>query len=356
MHDTPSPVRSSRWSRATTCTPSLVVLAVLAVLSACDGPAPAGADAGPEVPAWEVLTEEQPGALLSVWAASADDVWVVGADARDGTGPIVLRHRGGDVERVSTGLTDGDLWWVFGFAGGPVYMGGSGGVILRVQDNNIVPMATPDGRTVFGLWGTSSADMWAVGGASGGGGGFAWRLVDDAWEAEPTVPADIETTGAIWKVHGRAADDAWLVGSNGIALHWDGAALTPGDTGVGASLFTVFGTVERYVAVGGEVSEIIVEHDGDGWVNATPEERTPFLSGVFLADADTGVATGANGLIMERSATGWAKSSIDVPTSEDLHGVFIDDRGGVWVAGGHTLSFPLSDGVLLYRPPAGGEG
>lgn len=327
----------------------LTIGVALAFVLGCDSPMPS--DGGPDPVQWEVVTDEEPGALLSVWGTSSTDLWVVGADARDGSGPIVLHIVDGVSERVPTGLTEGDLWWVFGFGDGPIFMGGSRGVILRYDDDGFTTLTTPDTRTVYGIWGSAPDAMWAVGGNDLGSGGFVWRLEGDTWNPEASVPADIENTGAVWKLHGRSADDIWFVGSAGIALHFDGTTLSREDTGVGTSLFTVFGTADRFVAVGGEVSEIIVEHDGDGWVNVTPEERNPFLTGVVLDDAGGGVAVGAYGLIMERTASGWVKASVDIPTSEDLHGVWIDDEGGVWAAGGHTLSRPLSDGVLLYRPP-----
>ena len=60
----------------------------IAMLAACGGGA-----AGPD-PMWDVVAENQPAALLSVWSASATDVWVVGGDPRTGTGPIVEHYDG----------------------------------------------------------------------------------------------------------------------------------------------------------------------------------------------------------------------------------------------------------------------
>ena len=67
-----------------------------------------------------------------------------------------------------------DLWWVFGFVGGDVLFSGSGGTILRYHDGAFdPPMTTPssDG-IVFGMWGPTDSDIWAVGRASTEGGGF----------------------------------------------------------------------------------------------------------------------------------------------------------------------------------------
>ncbi len=301
---------------------------------------------GPPKPSWQLVHSELDGALLSVWGTSATDVWAVGGDV--GMGPEVLHFDGNRWERVETGHT-GALWWVFGFEGGPIYMGGEGGAILRYEGGTFTPMTTPGTETVFGIWGASPSDVWAVGGASDATGGFAWRLDGDAWVEEPTLPAEVPTGAAIWKVQGRSANDAWLVGSNGVSLHWDGSALTPMTTGVGSSLFTVSANEGRYAAVGGLSSGIVVENEGDGWHDVTPDPALPGLSGVVLGDADTGFAVGAYGTVLARDGAGWHTEETDLAVDENLHAVWIDPTGGVWAVGGRTASFPLARGVLLHR-------
>lgn len=43
---------------------------------------------------WRFALEDQPGALLSVAGTGGDDIWIVGADRRDGSGPTVLHYDG----------------------------------------------------------------------------------------------------------------------------------------------------------------------------------------------------------------------------------------------------------------------
>lgn len=321
--------------------------AILAVLG-CEP-----SDPPPVVEAWEVVVEDVPGALLSVWGTSTSDVWVVGADAGDGTGPVVLHLDGDAWQRVPTGRTEGDLWWVFGFEGGPVYMGGDGGVILRHDpaDGSFATMTTPGTGTVFGIWGASPEDVWAVGGDSESAGGFAWRLASTgAWEPEPSVPDDVASSAALWKIHGTSTSEAWAVGSNGVALHWDGTAFARGDTGVGTSLFTVHAFEGRYAAVGGSASGLVVEHDGTQWSNVTPDPAPMGLSGVTLGPGGLGVAVGLFGVVYVRDPDGWHPEDLaDASTRQNLHGTWIDDDGGLWVAGGQTLAPPFRDGVLLHR-------
>jgi hypothetical protein len=301
---------------------------------------------------WAVVQADLPGALLSVWGTASDDVWSVGADAGDGSGPQVVHFDGERWTHVPTGQTEGDLWWVFGFAGGPIYMGGEGGVIVRLQDGTFTPMLTPGTNTVYGIWGASPDDLWAVGGASDATGGFAWRLVGDAWVDEPSLPAEVASDSALWKVYGTAGDDAWLVGSNGVALHWDGNALVPGSTGVGSSLFTVHQQGDHYAAVGGLASGIIVELDDGQWHDVTPEPAPMGLAGVTLGAHGSGIAVGMFGTVFTRDAEGWSPEQLELPVSQNLHGSWIDERGDLWAVGGDTLSTPLTDGVMIHRGTA----
>lgn len=310
------------------------------------GPPGTGGDGGGE--SWTMVHEQLPGALLSVWGTSASDVWTVGGDARDGTGPVVLHYDGSAWERMETGQSAGDLWWVFGFEGGPIYMGGAGGMILRYEGGDFTLMGTPGTGTVFGIWGASPSDVWAVGGLFDKE-GFAWRLTGDAWEPEPSLPADTVMDAAIWKVFGRATDDAVLVGSSGVSFAWDGSALSPVDTGVGSSLFTVHANAERYVAVGGLASGIIVEDDGSGYSDVFPGGALNGLTGVVLDGAAGGWAVGQFGSVYQRGGGGWSEVDTGLDTQHDLHGVWADPSGGTWAVGGRTASFPLIEGLLMYR-------
>jgi hypothetical protein len=227
----------------------------IAMLGACDG-------SGTDEPAWTVVAEGQPAALLSGWSSSATDVWVVGGDPRDGTGPIVQHYDGVAWTKLDTGQRNVDLWWVTGFAGGPVFMSGSNGTILRYQNGVFEKLPTPGSFIVFGMWGAAPDDVWAVGGNFGGG-GFAWRFNGSTWTAFPDVPTDITSQGTCWKVSGRSANDIWISATNGTTLHWNGATLDRMDVPVEVSLLSVAGNAERFVTVGGAFDGVLYENAGD---------------------------------------------------------------------------------------------
>lgn len=133
-----------------------------------------------------VPVEPQLGELDAVLALSADDVWASGVDS---AGNTLAVH------------WDGSQW-----NREPTPNGGSGTNTLR------------------SLAGTSSTDVWAVGGRGSGNSpliehwdGTDWQLAD--------VPSG--TVGELAGVSALAANKAWAVGRNDaqtIILHWNGRA------------------------------------------------------------------------------------------------------------------------------------
>lgn len=325
-----------------------------------DGPADGGSDGstdagdGGSEPTWEVVLSQLDGGLVSVWGTGADNVWTVGGDPGEGQGPMVLHFDGTEWTSLDTGTT-GTLWWVFGFEGGDIWMGGEGGIILRYASEIFEVIDTPAPATVFGIWGAAADDVWAVGGEAAGSSAFIWRLDGEEFVVPSGLPAEISNTAAVWKVWGCAADNVEFVGTNGLMVNFDGAnfVVEPWDVKVLGSqprpLLTVHveaGTCHAG-AVGGVGGGVILEKESGGaWANATPT-NTLALNGIWLA-GDTGFAVGVVGAILRRTAEEWLFEPT-VDTSLFLHGVWMDPDGGAWAVGAIGSSFPVRDGTLLYR-------
>jgi hypothetical protein len=123
----------------------------------------------------QLILEDQPGALLAVAGTAATDVYTVGADAKDGGGPLVLHYDGERWQRLATGAS-GDLWWISVTPiDGSFYLAGSGGLILEydLTERRFIQHETPGAPTLFGIWGVSENDLWAVGRA--GADRVGWR-------------------------------------------------------------------------------------------------------------------------------------------------------------------------------------
>jgi hypothetical protein len=333
-------------------------LACLLLVGAC-------ADSEPSAePAlrWSLLEADRRGALLSVWGSAHDDVWVVGGDQGDSQGPTVLHYDGDAITSLSTGVEHGDLWWVTGTPGGSVFMGGESGLLLRYHDGRFETMDTPSSATIFGLWAASEDEVWAVGGR-GAIGAFAWRLRDGQWqpvegfsELRAAGGDPLEQSASLRKVWGTSSTDVWMVGTAGTTVHYDGERFTLVPVPRRAELFTVHADGEHVAAVGGVGSGVIYEHAASGWRDVTPS-GAPELTGVWLRGG-SGYAVGGSGQVYRRVASTsssetakWVSVDTGDLVTEDLHSVWVDERGCVFSAGGRWRAFPLTRGLLLHGCP-----
>jgi hypothetical protein len=196
---------------------------------------------------------------------------------------------------------------VFGFAGGPVFMSGAEGQIIRYAGDRFERLETPGTNTVYGVWGAAPDDLWAVGGAgSSPTGGFIWRFDGERWRAAEAAPSELESSATVFKVWGRAHDDVWFVGSDGLLLHYDGALFERVDAGTQRTLLTVHGAADRTLAVGGYADGVIVSRAGSRFEDVTPA-RAPQFAGVFVSDASA-FAVGIAGSVFSDAGGSWART------------------------------------------------
>ncbi|MBA3503539.1 MAG: hypothetical protein H0T65_24470 [Deltaproteobacteria bacterium] len=306
-----------------------------------------GGDGDSKVARWQKVSELRPSSLLAAWAESPDNVWIVGG--REGTGgaPVVWHYDGSAWTRHDTGLLNVDLWQVFGF-GDTVFFGGSNGTILRYRDGNFTKLTTPAADIVFGLWGTSATDVWAVGGQFSGR-AFVWRYQGTDFTAVAGVPTELDTGGAVWKVTGRGANDVWMSASRGLVLHWDGQVLSSERIGAtGETLFSIGCSSTVCVAAGSNTANgVLYENAGSGWVSAAPTADGPIWRGVTPVGEHQYVV-GQFGAVLRRDAAGW-KSDTPGLTDETLHAAWSDADGNLFAVGG-KFDRPLTiDGVLLFK-------
>ena len=320
----------------------LGVICVVAFCLAC------GSDSDePQTGDWTVVSTGLSAGLTSIWGTSPTDIWAVGGDPEN-SGNTVMHFDGSAWTSLPTGVS-GDLWWVFGFEDGPVFMGGLNGLILRYQDGSFERMETPGDATVYGIWGASPDDLWAVGGNVSEG-AFAWRYDGNSWAEAEGFPPVLVRSASLFKVWGSAPDNVWLVGTGGVILQYDGDRLTQVRSGTTRDLFTVSGNRERVVAVGGFGTGVIVENDGSGWIDVTPQ-GAPQVVGVWLG-AEASYAVGVEGAVLQCEDGTWKQLQTGIRVPGALHSVWVDPEGGVWAVGGRVLSSPLVDGVIIHKAPS----
>lgn len=324
-----------------------VLLALGFSMAACP------AEPDPDAPHLAPVTEGLPEGLLSVWGTANDDVWLAGSDV--GSGAALWHWSGSDWASFDAGA--GGLWWGHSFDDGRVLVGGEGGRILRRDGEGaeFVEQSTPGSNTVYGIWGASSDDVWAVGGIEGVS-GFAWHWDGSAWN-DVALPTEVQSE-SMFKVWGRGADDLWVVGSGGVILHWDGSAFELESSAVERTLFTVHASATQVVAVGGFASGVILERSEDGtWVDVTPELAGQ-INGVRVDDAGGGWAVGVNGESYRRVGQGVWEADPESPfVFGGLHSVWMGPgataaSASTWAVGGQLSSTPPTEGVVLHAGPA----
>jgi hypothetical protein len=311
---------------------------------------------------WQLLASELPTALLSVSGRSPADVYAVGADK--GHGPLVLHFDGAKWTEVRTG-TRGDLWWVQTFADGSALMAGAGATVLRVSGTRFECVPTPgdEKQTVYGVWGKSADDFYAVGSAEGKN-GFVWHATGPGrtLRNEP-LPADLPPVAGggvpgFFKVFGTG-DDVWIVGAGGTILHRHGGApFAVVRTTTKETLFTVHGAGDRLLAVGGSGNGVLLASGGGGSANDAFRDQSPqaagLLQGVFASDAGDW-ASGERGSVYSRApgaaAFGAVDHGLELPAASSLHSIWVDSAGGVWSAGGNVLTTSLDNGMLVHYGP-----
>jgi hypothetical protein len=194
-------------------------------------------------------------------------------------------------------------------------------------------------ETLFGIWGSSATDIWAVGGRPLMGGEKDVLLHSDGtrWE-RLTVP---EPKGiAFYKVWGASADDVWVCGQGGWILRIRGGIVAPTFTWYraqpGRLVFTISGNAAGEVwAVATPAGLYHYDAAADAFETVEPPFPGGGLNGVSVAPGGDVWVVGSGGTKWQRKADGtWVDHTLEDPRGVDLHAVYATDDGAA-VVGGH---------------------
>ena len=337
---------------------ALVLGVAFASLLACSSdPDPTGADAAPGATAWApAFDASKVGWLLNTCGSGPSDLFMVGGsnDAAAAT-----HFDGASWTPVAFGLAAPLLNWCHAFAPDDVTMVGREGTVLHYDGHAWSKRATPTTQDLWGVWGATPGDLWAVGG-DGLAAGHATLLHWDggAWAAEALPTLQKADVFQLLKVWGTSADDVYVVGQRGVVLHRKGGAWTEELVGASDDLVSLWGTgPDHIVTVGGRANGIASVWDGKAW--ATHElAPTPGLNGVWMRAPGKAHVAGAYGTLGVLDLETWTVDAVDVGASKlDLHSVFGDATGRLWAVGGnlgsaHPATFT---GIALERQLGSGE-
>ncbi len=290
------------------------------------------------------------GWLLSVWGGAADDLYAVGGEPGRGR---MTRFDGSGWTEQSLEPAVPLLNWVWGASATEVFVGGEGGTILHGSGSSFTVMPTPVNENIWGIWGSAADDVWAV-----GGDGFIdsepfilhydgvdWTLVD------LMLPLTRAGVHAFFKVWGSAADDVYVVGQNGVLMHWDGVGpWQESGTGTGEDLIAIWGSDASHVlAVGGRGNGVVSRWDGSSWstVNLSP---MPGLNGVFMRNETTVHVVGVEGTLAVLDFETLEPRDDSVATRLDFHAIFGDSAGRLHAVGGNfTQPMGPFEGIAYTR-------
>ena len=217
-------------------------------------------------------------------------------------------------------MKSGTQMWlrgVWGTSAADVFAVGENGTILHYDGLTWSSMEGGTSQYLHGIWGSSGENVYAIGdnGTIINYNGMGWSSVTSGTS---------EHLRAIW---GSSATDIFVVGDNSTVLHYDGTGWSPMNSGTTAYLLGVWGSSGKDVfAVGGYYDEsgrwyngeawdegVILHYDGRAWTemkNDVPER----LLGIWGSSATDVFAVGAYGTILrhdgEDGNTGCAVETI----------------------------------------------
>jgi hypothetical protein len=300
-------------------------------LIGCDGTE--GIAGSPDVERrWrELQGNVEDGLLLSVWGASAEDVWVVGG--RPGK-TLVLRGNQAQLQEVTNPGT-AMAWWVCGLEDRVAIVGEQGLVMIQTDDEELELIDVGIESTLYGCWGNSVDDFWIVGGDPLAGPAELAHVHNGQAIAPDLGPLLGDLPRALFKVIG-IGEELLIVGGDGSLLHrnvdedWEISRIAHSSV----PLFTVSGaSADDVWAVGGLGTAVAVHFDGARWHDESPE-LLPNLFGVS-ATRDEVVVAGSSGALAERRGDDW--QVIDTFSEDTFHSVWLDGEGGGWAVGGNVL-------------------
>lgn len=321
-----------------TCVRCSLVAAAIALLAGCPG------DDDPTATWSPAFDTAGVGALSSVWGSGPNDVFMVGGT--DDQAEIYHSSDGSTFDAMTVPAVP-FLVWAFGFGPQDVYAVGVDGTFLH-YDGTWSEIDSGTDEDLWGIWGTSSSDMYIVGGSVSAGDPVILHY-DGQQLAPETLDAAQNPLGAhaLFKVFG-VGGKLFAVGQFGLIVERVGSSWQRVSAGAAADddFVSLWGTrADHIVVVGGRNTARVAVYDGTGFTTTKPEGVFG-LNAVFMEDDDTAHIGGIPGFV----------GAFDVPSgevtdegtsAEAIHAMWGDGAGRVYAVGGRFA--PAGSGVALVR-------
>jgi len=196
----------------------------------------------------------------------------------------------------------------------------------------------PDHSEIYGIWGTSANEVFAV-----GGNGAIFHYDGQSWSRMSTG-----STNQYMAVWGSSTDNVFAVGIGGKILHFDGTTWTSMNSGTTNALYGIWGSAPDTVyAVGNKGT--ILRFDGSTWTNMN-YAGTGNLTAVHGRSGTDIYAVGpdlvlhCDGSTWSRLVTGWESSGTG--SGATFYSVWASPENLVFV-GGKWYFDMFFDGFIL---------
>ncbi len=315
----------------------LVAASIVAVASGCP---PDDGDDGSGDRGWrESFEAHDRGWFLSVAGRSDDRVYAVGGEPGDGA---MMAYDGSEWRNVELPDEVPLLTWVHCFEDGRPVVAGDEGTIVWRRDGEWVVESTPTDQDLWGVWGDSRDDVWAVGGDSDPETGepAIVRYDGTSWSAVDLPELEHTDVSALFKVWGTGPENVFIVGDQGLVLHWNGDRLLEQFTGTSSDLISLWGTgPENIVAIGGRARGVLARWDGEAWTS-TELTGLPGMNGVWMPEPDRAWIAGVDGYLGRLDPTAPLESveTTRIETRKNFHAVYGLDSGRTFAVGGTLQS------------------
>jgi len=226
--------------------------------------------------------------LNAIWGSSENDVFVVGGERWSDTKGIILHYDGSQWIEMFNGHFFLDEIW--GTAKNEVSVKAQNGAILHYD--GIRWAITESSRK---LWGNSSGQMFTLGKYDYSDGKNIFHYDGNQWTE--TFNSDTRLN-AIW---GSSENDVFVVGDDGVILHYDGQFWRNMGSGITNDLHAIWGSSENDVFVVGDEG-IILHYDGSQWSEMFD---APFRLDEIWGNAGNDVFVSDNNTILHYDGEQW---------------------------------------------------
>ena len=265
------------------------------------------------------------------WSADKDTTYlfpaagtyVVVLEVRDPGGLSSTAEETLRVDYTWTAVVSGtfnDLYGVWGTSSSDVFAAGSAGTILHHNGTLWETMSSGTFNGMYEVWGVSSAKAWVAGFQ-----GVARYYNGSAWIN--TIMSTTESFHGLWASSGGTA---YAVGTNAKIMYTTGTmwyGMTPPAGIPAATLYAVWGTSDDDIwAVGSDAGSAVVIHfDGGSW-SIQAEDFAPALQRLWGSSSTDIYATASDYTLWHYDGATW--SQIDDPAigyARSVHGTGQDD-------------------------------